>query len=556
MAIQADLTIEQSSVTNNAWAQARLGGGWYNDGTVWDIWAEVALREDATGLKAVWSVIKLLDQYGPTREVLGTGYFSSPISIGAVYTLSIGYDSVTNQFLFKVEDEELTFGPNGLPPRYGDPRMTDRKMLSTEVQTDDPSSSAYISATFDKVYKNGLPYDDFSLPTIDSTKWTAFEFGEFAREISNGHARFKVMASRAFPWTVHNGLELTNPSSLNLVGAKVTPITYRNENGADVAAHIRGFFYNDGSQRGGMNGEVEARIQVGGSGTTPVAEWEVRKYLNPDGNFVIILDKGTFTIPIILGNDYLLFLGWTGREFVFRIEDVATGAVEEVNFSPTDTIEPPTTPWKEIGAHTYFNNLETTLEVLFDEVMVSETVYPTPPVNVAASDGTYLDRVELTWMVSSWPPSYKVYRSPSLLGIKTYLGRTSRPPYNDRTALPGKTYYYWVKAANTFGTSEFSLPDEGYRSNRIPSPPGNVLASDGTIADRVEVTWAFSPGATSYTVYRALSRWGVKTILGSTSVAIYSDTTAIPGKTYYYWVKASKPSGTSRFSSFDTGYRP
>jgi hypothetical protein len=554
MAIQADLTIEQSSVTNNGWAQARLGGGWYSDETMWDIWAEIALKEDSTGLEAVWSVIKLLDQYGPTREVLGTGYFSTPISIGTIYTLSISYDSFNNQFSFKIEDEKVTFGPEGLPPRYGDPRMTEQKMLSTEVQIDNPSSSAFISATFDKVYKNGLPYDDFSLPTIDSTKWMAFEFGELAREISNGHARFKVMASRSFPWPVHNSLEFTDPSSINLVGAKVTPITYQNENGADVAGYIRGFFYNDGSQRGGMEGEVEARIQVGGKGTAPIAEWEVRKYFNPDGNIVAILNKGVFKMPIILGNSYLLFLGWSGREFVFRIKNAVTGNIEDVRYRPRDNIEPPTTPLKEIGARTQFNNLETVLEAYFDEVMVSDTI-PTSPANVAASDGTYLDRVEVTWTVSSWPTSYKVYRSSSLAGTKAYLGRTFLPPYNDRTALPGKTYYYWVKAANTFGTSEFSLPDEGYRSTRIPSAPESVLASDGTYTDRVEVTWSPSEKATSYTVYRSISRWGWKTTLGSTSVTLYNDTTAIPGKTYYYWVKASNSLGSSRFSSFDAGYR-
>jgi fibronectin type 3 domain-containing protein len=149
-----------------------------------------------------------------------------------------------------------------------------------------------------------------------------------------------------------------------------------------------------------------------------------------------------------------------------------------------------------------------------------------------------------------------VYRAPSLAGAKIYLGKTSGPPYNDRTALPGKTYCYWVKAANTFGTSEFSLPDEGYRSTRMPSPPESLLASDGTYADKVEVTWSPSEKAITYTVYRSTSRWGWKTILSSTSDTIYNDTTAKPGKTYYYWVKASNSVGSSRFSSFDTGYRP
>ena len=35
--------------------------------------------------------------------------------------------------------------------------------------------------------------------------------------------------------------------------------------------------------------------------------------------------------------------------------------------------------------------------------------------------------------------------------------------FNDTNATPGTTYYYWVKASNTYGTSEFSAYDAGYR---------------------------------------------------------------------------------------------
>jgi fibronectin type 3 domain-containing protein len=75
--------------------------------------------------------------------------------------------------------------------------------------------------------------------------------------------------------------------------------------------------------------------------------------------------------------------------------------------------------------------------------------------------------------------------------------------------------------------------------------------------DKVQVTWAASPWATSYTVYRATSnsRRATKVAIGSTSATTYDDTTASVGVTYYYYVKASNSYGTSGYSAYDTGYR-
>ncbi len=183
---------------------------------------------------------------------------------------------------------------------------------------------------------------------------------------------------------------------------------------------------------------------------------------------------------------------------------------------------------------------------------------PPAPTNVSATDGTYLDRVEVTWAVVPNATSYLVYRSASTYTAKALLGTTTGTLFNDTTAVPRKIYYYWVKASNTNGTSKLSASNKGFRSDGTPSAPTNVSASDGTYLDRVEVTWAASPNATSYSVYRSTSyySWSTKTLLGTTTGTLLIDTTAVPKRTYYYWVKASSTYGTSGFSSYNSGYRP
>ena len=194
------------------------------------------------------------------------------------------------------------------------------------------------------------------------------------------------------------------------------------------------------------------------------------------------------------------------------------------------------------------------------EAKVQSTGRPSPPTNVQASDGTYLNKVQVTWTASPGATSYTVYRATQRWGTKTALGTTSNTTYDDTTGLAGKIYYYYVKATNANGTSNFSASDTGFRSEGPPppggppSPPTNVQASDGTYLNKVQVTWTASPGATSYTVYRATQRWGTKTALGTTSNTTYDDTTGLAGKIYYYYVKATNANGTSDFSVSDTGW--
>ena len=174
------------------------------------------------------------------------------------------------------------------------------------------------------------------------------------------------------------------------------------------------------------------------------------------------------------------------------------------------------------------------------------------PTGVSASDGTYTDKVRVTWNSVSGATSYKVYRATSSGGTKTSLGSTTGTSYDDTSATPERTYYYWVKAKNSYGTSGYSSYNTGYRKLAIPT---GVSATDGTYTDKVRVTWSSVSGATSYKVYRATSSGGSKSYLGYSTSTTYDDTSASPEKTYYYWVKASNSYGSSGYSSYDEGYR-
>ena len=185
-----------------------------------------------------------------------------------------------------------------------------------------------------------------------------------------------------------------------------------------------------------------------------------------------------------------------------------------------------------------------------------------PPSGVAASDGTWIDKVRVTWDAVAGATNYQVYRAESEAGIKIAVTPwQTMDAYSDTTTTPGSIYYYWVKASvdgNGGRASNFSADAMGRRALGALNPPTGVSSTDGAFCGLVSVTWNQVVGATNYQVYRALSATGTKTAISPWQAGThFDDTTATPGSVYHYWVKATIDGGdgkSSEYSLSDTGY--
>lgn len=115
---------------------------------------------------------------------------------------------------------------------------------------------------------------------------------------------------------------------------------------------------------------------------------------------------------------------------------------------------------------------------------------PPVPTGVSASDGTFTDRVRITWNASAGATGYWIYRNTTASPPATEIAWVGSPGYDDGTATPGQTYWYWVRAGNVSGWSSYSASNTGFRAiTPVPtptptSPPGGLTAS-----------FAFAPGA-------------------------------------------------------------
>ncbi len=92
--------------------------------------------------------------------------------------------------------------------------------------------------------------------------------------------------------------------------------------------------------------------------------------------------------------------------------------------------------------------------------------------------------------------------------------------------------------------------------NSPPPAPNGLSASDGAYTGKVALAWNASIGALGYQVFRNTSDYSDGAAqIATTVAAACDDAGAVPGTTYYYWVKATNAAGMSAFSASDSGWR-
>lgn len=177
------------------------------------------------------------------------------------------------------------------------------------------------------------------------------------------------------------------------------------------------------------------------------------------------------------------------------------------------------------------------------------------PVNLTATDGASLSEINLAWDAVTDVVSYSVHRAT----IDNFASAVQIPTpgsnsFTDTTAADGVLYYYWVRSSD--GAGGFSAegnPDSGHLL--LASPDSLTATLD--VTKSVNIAWATVSGANSYGIYRNTSDDSMtSTLVGSSSTTSFSDISAIPGTTYYYWVQALSASGfVSAYSSSVQGGR-
>lgn len=177
----------------------------------------------------------------------------------------------------------------------------------------------------------------------------------------------------------------------------------------------------------------------------------------------------------------------------------------------------------------------------------------TAPANFTTSDGSYFDRVILSWNAVTGATAYKVYRYDTSVPPQTLslLATTTNTAYTDYNVLIGREYIYALKSSCALGDSNFGITGNASLTRGYIFPPSGVSASDGVYTDRVNITWNNVSGISGYKIYRNLP---TLQNIGNTTSQEFNDYTATPGTIYTYYVTSyDLIRGESSPSTTDTG---
>lgn len=141
-----------------------------------------------------------------------------------------------------------------------------------------------------------------------------------------------------------------------------------------------------------------------------------------------------------------------------------------------------------------------------------------------------------------WNPSaqakkgYRIYRgtSPSF-ALASALANTTARSYVDRSAYPGRTYYYWIAVRGYNVTvHNASKRRAGFRNLVVPTPSGKWTGT--AYSDPFYISWSSVYGATKYQIYRGTSSANATLLYTTTGTGLYDYSVPHDGTWYSYWV--------------------
>ncbi len=143
----------------------------------------------------------------------------------------------------------------------------------------------------------------------------------------------------------------------------------------------------------------------------------------------------------------------------------------------------------------------------------------------------------LQWDAVEGAAKYTVYRASSKSGSYTKVGTCdSSTVYEDTCTKVGATYYYKVKAIHENGENSSPYSSIVSQACVLKAPEVSIACND---AGQPTVSWKTVTGAEKYYIYRATGEDGeFERVKSAASARSYTDTTAEPGITYYYRIKA------------------
>ena len=173
---------------------------------------------------------------------------------------------------------------------------------------------------------------------------------------------------------------------------------------------------------------------------------------------------------------------------------------------------------------------------------------PKSPTGVTASTVSSTS-IRVTWNPVTGAAEYDVYYAVgSSSAAKVLVGTVTDSLYDHKGLQMNTTYYYFIKARNSAGSSDFSSAASSNTGLSVPQAPTGVTANTQS-SNSILITWNPVSGATAYDVYCETGSSTNRLLIGNPAGSSFTHSGLVPNTTYRYYIKAKNSAGFSDFSS-------
>ncbi|WP_238881648.1 glycosyl hydrolase family 18 protein [Clostridium sp. YIM B02551] len=189
-------------------------------------------------------------------------------------------------------------------------------------------------------------------------------------------------------------------------------------------------------------------------------------------------------------------------------------------------------------------------------ISVAALSVPKAPTSLAYS-GITSESVKLNWPSVYGVKGYKIYRS-SNNSSYSLIASTVLTSFKDSSLTPGALYKYYVRTYTSAGiSSSSSTPVISLNTKKsqvsIPTAPASLSYSDVT-SSNVNLSWGSVSNAKGYKIYRSNVNSSTYSLIASTALTSFKDSSLLPDTKYSYYITAYNSAGSSSGSKVVTFY--
>lgn len=183
---------------------------------------------------------------------------------------------------------------------------------------------------------------------------------------------------------------------------------------------------------------------------------------------------------------------------------------------------------------------------IYSDSVIVEGVKKCPRVVLSAGYNATSGKPRMTWSKVDGAETYKIYRSDSKDGVYKLAFTTTGTAFTNTSVEDVKTYYYKAVAISSKGDQYNSAYSE------VISITAKKQSTAPTVTDmgkqesgKPRIKWTSVSGATKYEIYRRVKGTGTFTKVYTSNYLSYTNTSAVGGTEYEYYVKAVFSNGST-----------